>query len=242
MRRGFRKETAEVRCRQQQVGRGAAPAEAVAQRIHEDLRRSHGRRGIQRRQAQRLPEAPAQAAALAMAIEQGRHRAIVAEAVVRVLQETQETNGADFLGQTAATRAQQTHRQVPRSRQARQPHPEGTRLAGREAQFEWQAFQEPLGIGADFPHQAQRLAVSADQEVLPVVEPVAVQVHAARPPAELLRGLENGDPDPGLGQFDRRGQPRPAATDDRGLHPRTQVRQAIHSLRIGVSEVRWLRT
>jgi hypothetical protein len=64
------------------------------------------RRGVQRGQAQ---SAPTGAGAGCRAGDGHRaacrHRAVVAEAVVRVLQETHEAHGADFLGQTAAARA-----------------------------------------------------------------------------------------------------------------------------------------
>jgi hypothetical protein len=48
----------------------AATAERVAQRVHEDLRRCLLRRGVERCQTERFPEVSAQAAVLAMAVEQ----------------------------------------------------------------------------------------------------------------------------------------------------------------------------
>jgi hypothetical protein len=78
--------------------------------------------------------------------------------------------------------------------------------------------------------------------MLAVVQTLSVRLDAARPAAELSGGLEDGHLCACSGQLDGGGETCPAAADDRRSHPRTQVRQAIHSLRIGVSEVRWVRT
>ncbi|KAG0913539.1 hypothetical protein G6F31_021437 [Rhizopus arrhizus] len=76
--------------------------------------------------------------------------------------------------------------------------------------------------------------------------------HAAGAPARRVAGFEDGDLGAGFAQGDACRQPRPACADNRRLHranrrtsprpPPTQVFHASHSLRSGVSEMRWCST
>ena len=104
------------------------------------------------------------------------------------------------------------------------------------AQLERQPREQALGVGADEPHQPQRLGVGADQDVLAVVEVDAVDRHAPRAAAQAARGFEDRDRVPALRQRHGGGEARPAGADDR--YAATHVRQAIQSLRIGVSATR----
>ena len=109
-------------------------------------------------------------------------------------------------------------------------------------QFEWKPPQQFFRISAHFLDQAQRFAIRANEDVLTVVEVQTVDFDASRASAELPRRFEHGDVHALGCQFDRGRQTGPAAANDRDLQPLIQVRQAIHSLRIGVSDVRWLST
>ena len=100
--------------------------------------------------------------------------------------------------------------------------------------------------------------VGADADVLAVVEHQASAFELARASAQLRRHLEERYLRTRSAGFDRSRQARPAAADDADpaprlsgdanlaspLHqcPRQFVRMAIHSLRSGVSAVRWCST
>ena len=109
-------------------------------------------------------------------------------------------------------------------------------------EFQRKPLQQLLRVITHLFDQAQRFAIGADQDVLAVVQVQTVDFDAARASAELSGGFEYGDIDALGCQFDRCRQSGPAAADDRDLQPLIQVRQAIHNLRIGVSDVRWLST
>ena len=123
------------------------------------------------------------------------------------------------------------------------------------------AHEHLVGIGANATHQVQRGAVCADQDVLAIVE------HAARgiqPPCPAARGggqLEQAGLGALLQRPHRRRQAGPACAyhgdaqrlarsvqclcrcaADAAHRPRQWVFSAIHSLRSGVSEVRWCST
>ena len=99
-------------------------------------------------------------------------------------------------------------------------------------------------------HQAQGLAAGADQDVLAVVEAPSCGRRRARPAAAGAapsRTASRGAPR--LRRLDRGGEPGPAGADHGDAQraasrqrPRHCVRAAIHSLRSGVSEVRWSST
>ena len=113
------------------------------------------------------------------------------------------------------------------------------------------AQQQLLGRGAHLAHQGQRAAVSADQDVLAVVQRQAVHRHLAGAAAQLRRHLEQRDLGAGADAGHRGGQAGPAAADDRhpghgawghGQRACQLVRIAIHTLRSGVSAMRWCST
>ena len=122
--------------------------------------------------------------------------------------------------------------------QARRAQAELARVFDRERL----AQQQLLRVGAHRAHQAQGLAVSADQYVLAVVEFDALDFHRARAAAQMPRRFEYGDRGPCLRERDRRGHAGPAGADDGDVHAVIQVFHAIHSLRTGVNAVRWLST
>jgi hypothetical protein len=114
-------------------------------------------------------------------------------------------------------------------------------------------MQQGLGIGADAPHQGQGFPVGADQDVLTVVKGLAVALDAARTAACAGGHLEQRHGAAELDETHGRRQAGPAGADhcDAGARaaltarahcPRQWVRVAIHSLRSGVSDVRWCST
>ena len=117
----------------------------------------------------------------------------------------------------------------------------------RPAQAQRGAHERPPLVDADDLHQAQGLRIGADEDVLPVVERQPADVDAARSAAKLRRHLVQRDGMAAQRRFHRGRQAGPAATDDGdpqpGHHrPRQFVHIAIHSLRSGVSDVRWCST
>ena len=98
----------------------------------------------------------------------------------------------------------------------------------------------------DASQQCQRFRIGAEQQVLAVVDRQAGALDAPRPSAGNRAGLEQRDLDAGVGQRDGGRAAGPAGADDRdraaAVHDRREVFQAIHSLRNGVSDVRWSST
>ena len=99
-------------------------------------------------------------------------------------------------------------------------------------------------------NQGERIAIRAQQQMLAVVEGCAVEYHAAGPATQRLRGLEHGDGNAGGGQGHGGREACPTAADygdialgcPCGHQARTQVFQAIQSLRTGVNAMRWCST
>ena len=107
------------------------------------------------------------------------------------------------------------------------------------ADLERQA-KERLAGHADGAHQLIERCVRADQDVLAVVELLALRLNAPRTTAGNASRLEDDDAHAALGQRYGGGHAGVARTDDR--YAAIQVRQAIHNLRSGVSDVRRDRT
>src|SRR3990167_8140086 len=105
-----------------------------------------------------------------------------------------------------------------------------------------QAQQRLFDLYANLPHQAQGFAVSAEQDVLAVIEPNVVAIKAARPAAKIRRRFEYSDWNTLSGKLYRCTQPCPAGANDSYLQPNTQVVQASHNLRSGVRLMCWLST
>src|SRR4029077_4013357 len=84
--------------------------------------------------------------------------------------------------------------------------------------------------------------VSADQNMLAVVEFHTLDFDRARAAAQMPRGFEYGARNLCLRQGHRRGHAGPAGADDGDVHTVIQVFHAIHSLRRGVNAVRWVST
>ena len=100
------------------------------------------------------------------------------------------------------------------------------------------------------PNHAHGLAVCADQDVQAVVEICPVRYDASRASTEYLCRFEYRYRDIVCCQHGRGCHACPAAADDgnarcaavRAIHALNQVRHAIHSLRIGLSVARVVRT
>ena len=97
---------------------------------------------------------------------------------------------------------------------------------------------------ADGAHQREELGVGADEDVLPVVELVALRDHSPGAAAGQRAGLEHGRGDAALGKRDGGGHPGITGPHDgntRG-YAVTQVFHAIQNFRSGVSDVLRVRT
>ena len=127
---------------------------------------------------------------------------------------------------------------MQRGGKTRRPQAEFARVIDRERL----AQQQLVRVGAYRAHQAQGFAVSADQDMLAVVECDAFDLDRARAAAQMPRRFEYGDRDLRLRQRDGRGHAGPAGADDGDAHAVIQVFHAIHSLRTGVNAVRWVST
>ena len=233
---GDREELREVDTRDQQLARTGRRAEAVAQDVGKDLGRCLLDRGVQRRQAQRLPQALADARGLSGIEQQRARRAIPAEPPFAFLEVADQAHCGEAIGPVQAARAQQPEREVQRRGQARVLQMKAVDVANRHRQ----RF-EHRGRDAHLAHQLQCLLVSTDQDVLPVVDVAVLARHHPRATAEHAASLEHGDSHfLRSGQRDRAGEARIAPADDRDLrfHARNQVVPASQILRSGVSEVR----
>ena len=100
-------------------------------------------------------------------------------------------------------------------------------------------------VNADQSHQGQRVPVSADQNMLSVVQRQALVCDAARPPAGLRGGFQQAYLPARVHRVNRGRQSGPATADDGDLvqkRPSACIFQAIQSLRTGVSDTRWFST
>ena len=234
-RRRFGEQAPEVGARDQEIARLARGREAVAQHVDEDLGGGALDGRVERRNAQGFPDAGAQRAGLSVLVEQPRDAAIGQHAEIPRAQRNQEARRAKRLGEGQLSRAEQRGEQIERVGEPRRPQVKSVGVA----QLERQPQEKRARVGADLEHQAQRLAIRADKDVLAVVEVDAVYAHAARAAAQAARGFEDRYADALLGEGDRGSESGPAGADDRGAAQAvTQVRHAIQSLRIGVSAVR----
>src|SRR5262249_20295133 len=86
----------------------------------------------------------------------------------------------------------------------------------------------------------KELLVRADQDVLAVVERLALRYDAPRAASRDRSGLEHGHRDSAFHQSDRGGHSRVTRSDNG--YAVTQVLHAGQNLRSGVSEVRRVRT
>ena len=108
-----------------------------------------------------------------------------------------------------------------------------------------QAQQQVLGLQAQAAHELQGVAVSADEDVLAVVQRQALVLNAPGPPAQLGRGLQEPHMPALLGGTNGSRQARPAAAHDgesAQKRPSACIFQASQSLRAGVRATRWVST
>jgi len=108
--------------------------------------------------------------------------------------------------------------------------------------------ERSIDIDPDRAQKTQRVNIGANQDVLAVVERQAADTNSASPSAELGSHFEKRDGMAALHSSYSCSETGPACSDNRNSlrcrhqRPRQFVRIAIHSLRKGVSEVRWCNT
>ncbi len=172
--------------------------------------------------------------------EQGAHAAILGEAETQPAQRQHEAHSADALAPGQPAREQEAGQQAEGGREVQRAETEAVGVA----QFERYAQYRVRGH-AYRAHERKERGVGADQDVLPVVERLALCRHAPRAPARHRTGFEYGDLRAAPGKRDS-GRHAGVAGADHGHAPwsvrsryaATHVFQASQSLRRGVSEVR----
>ena len=165
-----------------------------------------------------------------------REARVAVEAEAVLLHAPHEADRAETCAKGQAARGEQGGGKMQRRRQARR----GQLHAAGEVQLQGFPLEQGFRRRADQAHQALQLGVGADQDVLAVVEGEATHLDAPGAAAEGARGFEHGDGNPACRQFRGGGHAGIARADDGDSHfrSRNQVRQAIHSLRSGVSAMR----
>ena len=191
---------------------------------------------IERGHAQGLPDEAAHAFGLVQALEQRGHGlAGERERFGAPGTQAQPDRGESLAGRESRGEDDRGG-EVQRRRQARRREAEPVGIADLEGE----ALQ--VGPGRSHgPHERERFAVGAQEEVLPVVERLAAVLDAPGPSAGGPVRIEQRDPSAPADQIDRCGDAGPAGADDADVksgHVVTQVFHAIQNLRIGVSDTR----
>ena len=211
----FRQQFTEGNTRQQQIGVGTArTAQAVAQHIGEQLRRSAFHRRVQCGEAERFPQLLAQDAGLAGGIEPVGDALVVRQAKAAPFDALHPQRGFQLFRQVDRSSAKQPPGDIERCRQLRQGQPETTGTNDLQRP----ALEQQFRIGADLAHQRQRFAIGAEQDVLAVVERASVDFHRTRPATWYTAGFKQRHCSTAPGQFDGRSQPGPAGADDRDAY------------------------
>ena len=183
-RRRCRQQIAQPPTRQQQVGRTRPGKERITDHPQKDLRAGLLRRRVQRCHAQRVDEIAPQCA-------RQRGRQLRDTERRRTLEASPAPpRGGHQQAQPLAPGPALLVEHATHEGQHRRPGRQAQAAAFRVAQTQRRAHEGPLDIDADNPHQAQRLGVGADEDVLAVVEREIAGVDTARPAAELRRHLD----------------------------------------------------
>ena len=203
-----RQQGAQAAARQEQVRRALAGGERIVQHAQEDAaaRRLGGR--VERGDAERLDQLAS-------------HRLRQAR---RQLGDGGGRRAGEAVAGPAGGGAQQREAVAPRPAAPAERGPDEGRHGPARRQPQAQAAgvdeakrqaEEGVALGhADRGHQAQRLAVGADADVLAVVEAVvAAGVQVAGAAAGGRRHLEQRDLGAERGALERGGEPRPAGAD-----------------------------
>ena len=211
---GAWKQRPQIHPGQQQV-RAAAPAQqCVVQHAQKHAPAGLIHRRVEGRHAQRLDELAHQRRRQAGA--QRGHAGVRVALKAAAPPAQRRAQQRPLVAPRPAARAQDAAGGVPR----RGPVGQGQAAAVRVGQCQRAAQQRLRRIDAHRAHQAQAVGVGADQDVLAVVHCYLAAVgqpqrHAARAPAGLGRGLEDGDRVAPLHRVHRRRHAGPAGADNR---------------------------
>ena len=239
-RRGFGEDAAQVGARQQQMRAAPAAEQAVLQHAQKHLAAGFVRRGVERRNAQRVDELVHQ--------PPGQPCAQLGHGGLRRAAKAAQAPGGGraqqrgLVAPAPAARAGDACERIPRRREVGQAQPgavgegEGQRLA----------VEHVFRPHPHLAHEAQAFGVGADQDVLAVVQRQSVGVQRTGTAAHAARGLEDGGPHARCGQFNGGRQTGPAGADDGDTHaqkrPSACIFHASQNLRSGVRLVRWFST
>ena len=111
-----------------------------------------------------------------------------------------------------------------------------------QGKLQRQAQEILLDVAADLRDEFERVVITAEQDVLSIVEPGIVVPHAARAPAQLPGTFKHRHLDAVCGQGDGGGHAGVTATDNGYIQFFSHVLKESHNLRSGVSETRSFRT
>ena len=147
-----------------------------------------------------------------MLIEQLGRTAVSFEPIAAMLQRLHEARGTDFLAKSTASGKRQSDSEIERCRQPRQSQLE---TFDRMSQIERQAAQELFRLGTDEAYQTECFVIGADEDVLAVIQCLAVDGDTACSATEMPGRFEQCDASASGTQFNRCGKSCPATTDDR---------------------------
>ena len=147
-----------------------------------------------------------------MLIEQLGRTTVSFEPKAAMLERLHEARGTDFLAKCAASGERQSDSEIERCRQLRQAQVE---TFDGMSQIERQAAQELFRLGTDEAYQTECFVIGADEDVLAVIQCLAVDGDTARSATEMPGRFEQCDASAGGAQFNRCGKSCPATTDDR---------------------------
>ena len=248
---GVGQQRAEVVARQQQGRGGPAPEALAEQRVAHDrqehLRAGLGRGQVQRRDAQRLDQLVHRTGGQGAA--QLAHRERRRADKTRALPRQRGAHQRKPLAPRPAARGQDRGHGVQRRRPARGPGGRLQAAAVGVGQGQRSAEQDLFRLDAQALHQAQRIAVGTDQDVLAVVQPQWYAVgprggQGAGAAAGRASGFEQGDVCAEVHRLHGGGQACPAGTNNRQLHnrPKACTFHASQNLRSGVRLTRCVST
>ena len=209
----------EAHARQQQIGRARAGKQRVFQHAQEHGATRLGGGGVERCHAQRLDQLLAHPSRQPR--RQHRHRGRRVTAKPARGPAGSGGQQAKPFGHRPAPLPQHGSGEGRNRATGLQPEPG----AARVGEMQRRAKKRRVGVDADGSHQRERVDVGADQDVLAVVEPLAVRVDTAGAPAELCGHLEERDAVTQARGFDRRGHARPPTTDDSDTFARRRGRR-----------------
>ena len=218
------KQRRQIGARQPHFTGAAICTERIAQHVDEDLRRSAVERSVQCRQRQRTPDSLNHVWRLSVLQQPVGDASIFANVPTHLFERAQQGDHRYTVTFAKAARKQECARQVPRRRQPCRLQIEAVGVV----QLERPVFDRPLEWDFEQIEQRSRCRVSAEQQVLSVVEHVLLvieqQRNSARASAEFVARFEQQYRGTMGRQFSRRRAAGPSRSD----HGHCETHTAAH--------------